>query len=55
MKKTDIPGLYEDSRGKLYRICADCNGLVRIDKFLFGSLHICVDQTKIHEENENKP
>ena len=35
------PGQIIAVSGKLYGRCADCRGLVRVDKWLFGSLHYC--------------
>lgn len=29
--------------GKTYARCADCRKIVRIDKPLFGSLHLCTE------------
>lgn len=29
---------------KLYAICADCGKTVTLNKILFGSLHICIDE-----------
>lgn len=28
--------------GKAYGVCADCKSVVRLNKPLFGSLHVCV-------------
>lgn len=38
-----MPGRGEviELNGKLYGTCAACNKFVRIDKPLFGGLHIC--------------
>lgn len=30
-----------DRNGKRYIVCWNCQTIVRIDKFLLGSLHIC--------------
>lgn len=32
------------ARGKLYGRCYDCGGIVRVDKPLLGSLHLCVPE-----------
>lgn len=29
---------------KLYAVCADCGGLVQVNKPLLGSLHLCVEE-----------
>ena len=29
---------------KLYAVCKECGCIVRINKFLFGSLHVCAEQ-----------
>ena len=36
------PGQIVAVGNKIYGRCADCGGLVRVDKWLFGSLHYCV-------------
>ena len=36
-----LPGVLEMA-GKLWARCPDCAKLVRLDKPLFGSLHICL-------------
>ena len=36
------PGQIVSVRGKLYGRCFDCHSIVRVDKWLFGSLHYCV-------------
>lgn len=28
---------------KIYNVCWDCGELVQINKFLFGSMHICIE------------
>lgn len=40
------PGQVVAVGGKLYGRCADCRSIVRVDKWLFGSLHLCVDQKR---------
>jgi len=37
--------------GRLFDVCRDCGGIVRLDKPLFGSLHICTTD----EEREAHP
>ena len=36
------PGQFMIVNGKIYGRCADCKDLVRVDKWLIGSLHLCV-------------
>lgn len=36
------PGQIVAVGGKLYGRCADCGEIVRVDKWLLGSLHYCV-------------
>lgn len=36
------PGQFTTVNGKIYGRCADCKDLVRVDKWLIGSLHLCV-------------
>lgn len=38
---------------KIYEICAACGKLVQLNKFIYGALHVCVDQTK--PPTQNKP
>jgi len=33
--------------GKIYALCGDCDSLVRINKPLFGSMHICLTPGEI--------
>lgn len=35
------PGQVVVINGKSYGRCADCDGIVRIDKWLIGSVHLC--------------
>ena len=35
-------GGYAIAGSKIYSICATCKGLVRVNKFILGDLHICV-------------
>lgn len=35
------PGEIVRVGNKLYGVCNDCHGIIRIDKPIFGSLHIC--------------
>lgn len=35
------PGEIIEIAGKIYGKCANCHKLVRIDKPIFGSLHLC--------------
>lgn len=37
------PGQIAAVDGKLYGRCAMCRSIVRVDKWLFGSLHLCAD------------
>jgi hypothetical protein len=36
---------------KIYDVCPDCGGIVCLNKFLFGSLHVCT----IPEERQKYP
>ena len=37
------PGtIFTSRKGKIYGVCAHCEQLIRIDKPILGSLHICV-------------
>jgi hypothetical protein len=42
------------TNGKIYERCAVCDKLVRLNKFFFGSLHVCLSeaekQVKAHYE-----
>jgi hypothetical protein len=38
------PGQVIAVGGKLYGRCADCQSLVRVDKWILGSLHYCVPE-----------
>lgn len=29
-----------------YRVCRDCGKIVKVNKFLFGALHFCVDDSQ---------
>lgn len=35
------PGQIVAVNGKIYGRCAECKEIVRVDKWLFGSLHLC--------------
>lgn len=35
--------------GKLYEVCATCGQIVRFDKPLLGSLHICVTEEEARD------
>jgi hypothetical protein len=39
------------SGGKALAICDGCGKLVTINKFLFGSLHICASETELLERH----
>ena len=39
------PGELKIINGKLYGVCAECDKMVRVDKPILGSMHICVDNT----------
>lgn len=32
---------------KMYAVCNDCDSIVCLNKFLFGSIHICVTDEEI--------
>jgi len=38
---------------KLYVRCPDCHSLVRINKPIFGSLHVCAEE--IRRQNDKEP
>lgn len=35
------PGQIVAVNGKIYGCCAECKEIVRVDKWLLGSLHLC--------------
>lgn len=37
--------------GKLYGCCMTCGAIVRLDKPIFGALHLC-DAPHLHEEDK---
>lgn len=39
---------------QIWEVCADCNQWVRLNKPLFGSLHICLTEDEIKEKNRQK-
>lgn len=41
------PGQIVAVNGKLYGRCTDCKDLVRVDKWLIGSLHYCTPTREI--------
>ncbi len=36
--------------GKLYALCSDCGGMVRMNKPIVGSLHFCTDHHATQED-----
>jgi hypothetical protein len=38
------PGQALTIGGKVFARCADCREIVRMDKPMFGSLHLCTDR-----------
>ena len=36
-------------RGKIYIVCSDCGKLVQVNKFLFGSLHVCLSEEELKQ------
>ena len=36
------PGQIVTINGKLYGRCFDCGSIIRVDKWLIGSMHLCV-------------
>lgn len=36
--------IIQTSDGKLYAVCPDCGQLVRINKPIIGSLHVCLSE-----------
>jgi len=48
--------MINDGRGGLYDTCSKCGRLVKLNKFLFGDLHICaVDEEREPEVNFTEP
>ena len=41
------PGQIVAVNGKIYGRCEDCEDIVRVDKWLIGSLHYCVATKEI--------
>ncbi|HDY86924.1 MAG TPA: hypothetical protein ENH82_02275 [bacterium] len=39
---------------KLYARCKECEGIVQINKFIFGSLHLCTEQANRTERKWNE-
>ncbi len=39
--------LTEDSKGRLWVVCRECNKLIRYDKPILGSLHFCLTEEEI--------
>ncbi len=37
------------TNGKIYKWCRDCKKLVRLNKPIFGSLHLCVTEAESEE------
>lgn len=35
---------YLDDKGRQYAICANCKKFIRINKFIFGSMHLCIGE-----------
>ena len=31
--------------GSIYGMCSDCHSMIKVNKFLFGSLHMCKKET----------
>jgi hypothetical protein len=40
------PGQAVAIGGKVFARCADCREIVRMDKLLFGSLHLCTERRR---------
>lgn len=53
MNKPQI-GKITNSNGKMYTICQCCYKLVRIDKFMIGSLHVCLTDKEMEETDHRK-
>lgn len=39
----------------IYEKCCDCGKLVKINKFLFGSLHLCLTEEEKHRKAFGNP
>lgn len=37
---------------KIYEVCADCGDIVQINKFMVGSLHICLTNEEISRNKD---
>lgn len=48
--RRQIEGLAKEERGKIYVVCAHCGRIVRLNKPVFGSLHVCTtaDERRSH-------
>ena len=44
--------LTEDSRGRLWVVCRECNKLIRYDKPILGSLHFCLNDEEIGQKRK---
>lgn len=38
----------------LYGMCTDCESIIKINKFIFGSLHVCLTVEEIAEKNKKR-
>ncbi len=39
--KKFLSGKFIDRNGKRYGMCQDCRKIIRLDKVIFGSIHVC--------------
>ena len=42
------------TNGKIYALCGKCGSLVRLNKPLLGSLHICDEDSKLEHHEKMK-
>jgi hypothetical protein len=55
MKEIDFkPGHVYEVGGKLMGVCANCEKLIRIDKPIFGSMHVCATDEEIAAKNHRR-
>jgi hypothetical protein len=47
--------MINDGKGGIYDHCAKCGRLVKLNKFIFGDLHICAEEEKGPEVNFTEP
>ena len=45
LSKLKIGHIYHIGNG-IYGVCAECNSLVKLNKWIFGGIHLCRSQDK---------